>query len=208
MIHRFLILFSMVARVSGPLLAQSPGAAQGDHSHSQPLLCAVDEEAMLALSPSAFDQDPKNGWRPLADTEGCQKAAADLIQNYINRNWASLNPRTLHVMYWHLGQMEAMAGDYREAIPFLMAGAGPSDRSRIIGFQEYALGTIAFLQGDLEALKAARARLSATPMPEGFTPDSQHRWPLNLDVLDGLIRCFGSSYAQAYGSTCRTPDPN
>ena len=27
------------------------------------------------------------------------------------------------------------------------------------------------------------------------------KWPLNLDVLDGLIACFGQPYNKAYG--CR-----
>ena len=27
-------------------------------------------------------------------------------------------------------------------------------------------------------------------------------WPLNLDVVDGLIACFGEAYSKAYGD-CR-----
>ena len=31
-------------------------------------------------------------------------------------------------------------------------------------------------------------------------------WPPNLDVLDGLRRCFGKPYLEAYGTVCRNPE--
>ncbi len=30
-------------------------------------------------------------------------------------------------------------------------------------------------------------------------------WPPNLNVVDGLIACFGKSYEQAYGRPCVKP---
>lgn len=207
MIRLIPIAFAALALVQMPLQAQPQvGPVSGQQSEG-PADCTVDVDAMMALSPAAFDQDLTGGWRPLADRKECQKAAADLITMYISRNWALLNQRSLHILYWHVGQMEAMAGDTRKAIAFLMAGAGPSDRSTAIGFPDYALGTIAFLNDDLAGLTAARERLAAVPRPEPLEPGGQQGWPPNLDVLDGLIRCFGSSYADAYGSRCRTPAP-
>ncbi|MEM1246425.1 MAG: hypothetical protein AAGK22_08635 [Acidobacteriota bacterium] len=31
------------------------------------------------------------------------------------------------------------------------------------------------------------------------------QWPPNLDVVDGLLRCFDRPYAEAYGASCRRP---
>lgn len=163
--------------------------------------CPVAEERLLHLSPDAFDQDVNGGWHTLADHAGCEKAAADLIRRYIAQNWGRIAQGDLHVMYWHAGQLEALAGDYLQAVPLLMAGVSP-DRGRDIGFHEYALGTIAFLHRDLAGLKAARQRLSALPQPAALKAEFGDHWPPNLRVLDGLIRCFGSSYAVAYGNDC------
>jgi hypothetical protein len=30
------------------------------------------------------------------------------------------------------------------------------------------------------------------------------RWPMNIDVVEGLLNCFGQPYDVAYGRTCRT----
>ena len=73
------------------------------------------------------------------------------------------------------------------------------------------MGTVAFLNGDRAGLEAARARLAATPEPDNWAEvtasfrekyNVQIKWPMNLDVLDGLIACFGKSYDEAYGD-CR-----
>jgi hypothetical protein len=70
--------------------------------------------------------------------------------------------------------------------------------------------TIAFLRGDRPALLAARTALAALPRPADFAPrDVQGRpvamnWPPNLNVVDGLLACFGRPYAEAYGG-CAAP---
>lgn len=164
--------------------------------------CPVDTERLLQLTPDAFDQDRNGGWRTLASRTGCEKAAADLIKTYIARNWGRIDQGSLHILYWHAGQLQAQAGDGRLAIPLLMAGVAPDQRRLDMGFHEYALGTIAFLNGDLAGLKAARQRLSVLPQPDTLKAEFKDHWPPNLGVLDGLIRCFGSSYAIAYGNDC------
>jgi hypothetical protein len=30
------------------------------------------------------------------------------------------------------------------------------------------------------------------------------KWPMNLDVLDGLIACFDRPYSEAYDAKCRS----
>ena len=176
-------------------------------AQASPADCAVDTAAMLKLDPAQFDQDMAGGGRPLADREGCEVAAADLLAAYRDAHRGTLNAAQLHLSYWHEGQLRASAGQSDRAIPLLMAGVDADDQ---IGFYEYALGTVAFLRGDLASLRAERDRLAAMPKPSWFAKAAadakakhgfEPKWPLNLDVLDGLIACFGQPYKVAYG--CR-----
>jgi hypothetical protein len=173
--------------------------------------CAYDREAMLALSPDAFDQDTSGGWRPLEQRPGCEEAAADLLAAYREAHRSTLNVADLHISYWHEGQVRAgLEGQTERAVRLLMAGVNPTSTGD--GFQEYALGTVAFLNHDRAALEAARARLAATPPPATW-PETvaefrskfgvEVKWPMNLDVLDGLIACFDKPYNEAYGRACR-----
>lgn len=173
-------------------------------------VCAHDRPVLLALSPQDFDQNPQNGWRPLADKPECREVAADLLADYRTAHWGDLNPDELHTNYWHEGQLRASLGQIERATRLLMAGTSPTAHGD--GRQDYALGTIAFLNGDQAGLQAARDRLAATPKPEGFEQTAARfketygrdlTWPMNLDVLDGLLACFGRPYAEAYGD-CRT----
>ncbi|MDZ5649896.1 hypothetical protein [Nitrospirillum sp. BR 11828] len=182
-----------------------PAAGQAADEPVKPAHCTVDTEQMMQLEPKAFDQDMNGGWRPLASQDGCEKAAADLIKTYIDRNWRKLEPSSLHPLYWHEGQMEAAVGDYRAAKALMMAGVNPDKRGMELGFYEYALGTIAFLNRDLAGLKASRRRLAALPEPSWFKVEFEGtglQWPANLSVLDSLIRCFNAPYAIAYMDKC------
>jgi hypothetical protein len=197
---RFLLSAAVTLMAVTAAIAQPGGGSGGAAA------CAVDTEKMMQLAPDAFDQDKEGGWRPLAARPGCEKATSNLINSYIERNWGRIPQRLLHVMYWHAGQMEALAGDYRLAIPLMMAGVAPTQRTQEIGFHEYAQGTIAFLNRDLTGLRAARERLAALPEPDWFKEEFKgatvHPWPANLNVLDRLIRCFDAPYAIAYGNSC------
>jgi hypothetical protein len=88
-------------------------------------------------------------------------------------------------------------GDYQQA-------EGLFEQSRVPhipafkAWNIYVDATIAFLHRDRDALLKARTKLAEVP-PEAGRPDSK---PMNLDVVDGLLRCFDRSYADAY-SACR-----
>ena len=164
--------------------------------------CAYDRDRMMALDQQAFDQDMKGGWRVVAREPVCAIAAADLIRDYRESHRLSAT-----ILYWHEGQMRAEAGQYEAAIALF-------DRSREaepdpFGWNFYVDASIAFLRGYRPALLRARTALAALPRPENFEPrDSSGRrliiaWPMNLNVVDGLIRCFGQSYAAAYA--CAAP---
>jgi sirohydrochlorin ferrochelatase len=175
-----------------------------------PEACAYDRDAMLALAPEDFDQDLAGGWRPLGNRDECREAAADLLAIYRQAHWGDLNVDQLHTNYWHEGQLRAALGQKDRAVRLLLAGVSPSNIPD--GKADYAIGTVAFLLNDLPTLQAARARLAATPPPPGFEESSRTFkerygrdlvWPLNLDVLDGLIACFGKPYGEAYSRDCR-----
>ncbi|MEA3060618.1 MAG: hypothetical protein QOJ94_399 [Sphingomonadales bacterium] len=183
------MLLSLLLAASDP-----PGTVRG--------ACDVDRAAMLALPERAFDQDLEGGWRPLAARARCRGAAADLIAAY-----RRAHPAAGPILRWHEGQLRALHGQTGRAIALFERSREPSDAN---GWNDYVDATIAFLRHDREALSAARARLAARPKPADWAPhDSQGRpvpiaWPMNLNVVDGLIRCFGKPYDKAY-SVCTAP---
>ncbi|WP_324750069.1 hypothetical protein SH591_00545 [Sphingomonas sp. LY54] len=179
---------------------------------SAPDICMVDEQAMLKLEFRAFDQDMNGGWRALSKRPECRTNAADVIRLYREQNEA----RTTTLL-WHEGQLRAEAGEIDQAITLMTAAAKktPGHGRNQEDWNAYVDATVAFLKGDREQLLAARERLAQFPVPEGYLyKDAQGEvrtgrppgWPFNLDVVDGLIRCFGRSYEEAYGSPhCRHP---
>ena len=177
--------------------------------------CAFDKKAMLALPAEKFDQDLKGGWRPLADKPECRDQAAQLLADYRKANWSRLKLSELHINYWHEGQMRALIGQSREAAPLLMAGVDPEGQDEI-DFTDYALGTVTYLKHDRAALLSARARLASVPKADWYESSMKEAkaalgyvpsWPINLDVLDGLVNCFDKPYAQAYDGDCRKAKP-
>lgn len=116
--------------------------------------------------------------------------------------------------------MLASAGMNELAIPALEA-ARMDPALDPAGWNHYVDATIAFLAGDREALEQARDRLAAVPfdgtsglppLVDGFIelptqpgqPPLRMRWPPNIEVVEGLLNCFGKSYNDAYGTACRS----
>jgi hypothetical protein len=160
--------------------------------------CQVDRSAMLALGMDAFDQDHQGGWRPLSERPGCTGTAADLIRDY-----RAFMLDRIPILYWHEGQLRADLGQNEEAARLMDQTRRASGDARAPWWNPYVDGTIAFLRGERGALVAARARLAAVPRPPDTPAD--HDWPPNLRVVDGLIRCFGRSYHEAYGTEACMP---
>jgi len=163
--------------------------------------CHVDFAAMMALSVQAFDQNMEGGWRALARRPGCQERAAELIGAY-----RETLQRRMSILYWHEGQLRADLGQNEAAVRLMELSRKPDDAS----WNFYVDATAAFLRGDRPALTAAREHLAALPVPPDFREQTlpsgyRVRWPMNLDVVDGLVRCFGRTYREAYGAQCRRP---
>lgn len=178
--------------------------------------CTYDRAAMLALDGDAFDQDLQGGWRTIANRPGCAVAAADLLRDY-----RQAHVITGGIVVWHEGQMRAEAGQTAQAIALFEKSYTPAAED-LAGWNPYVDATIAFLKRDRTGLDAARARIAAVPYPndkdmpplqDGYMvfpaqkgrPEMKVRWPPNLDVVDGLIKCYDESYSVAYGAQrCRT----
>ncbi len=179
--------------------------------------CGVDAAALdayLQLDQRSFDQDLNGGWREVSEREGCGLGAAVLIKAYIL--YSHPYPPADHgILRWHAGQVLATDGHNARAVAFFQGayqrgpGEGGSD------WDQYVDATIAFLEGDREALIAARDRLAVmTPDEEtmqarqaflddnpelGFGPQFVTE-PMNFSVVQALVACFGRPYAEAYGS--------
>lgn len=159
--------------------------------------CAYDRDAQLALDQRAFDQDMTGGWRALAQA-GCDLPAADLIHD-----WRVAHDSSASILYWHEGQLRAIAGQDDRAIALFEKARKPAAED-VFGWNLYVDGSIAFLRRDLDALKAARSKLAALPRPADLKmvgPDGKPveiEWPMNLNVLDGFLRCWGRPYKEAY----------
>ena len=161
--------------------------------------CSYDLRNTLLLDERAFDQDMDGGWRPLAARE-CYFEAAELIQK-----WRETHRAEDSTLYWHEGQMRASAGQYPQAISLFEASRHPADLDRKWGWNLYVDGSIAFLRGDMDALRSARDKLSVLPAPSELKDlkdvngnPSRVAWPMNLHVLDAFIRCWGAPYRVAY----------
>jgi len=170
------------------------------------------------LEEQAFDQDVSNGgggWRAVDAIPGCAAVAADLIRDYrIKHKSAS------RILAWHEGQLRAGIGEVDKAIALMEASRKPPDED-LTGWNPYVDATIAFLRKDRDALLASREKLASTPPAKDLPPvrdgyielplnDNQvmkTRWPQNIDVVDGLVRCFGKEYTIAYSNACRNASP-
>ena len=163
--------------------------------------CSARAAAMRHYSFRQFDQEP-DGWRSLADSMICGDHAAQTIAGYRDRHASDLTPSQTAMLIWHEAQVRALRGETAAALGLFRRGYwdGQPEWSR-----RYHDATIAFLEGDEARLAAARDALAALPrdpelrldMPDG----TQVSWTPNLDVIDGLIDCFGQPYAVAY--SCR-----
>lgn len=165
--------------------------------------CPEADAAMLALPLHDFDQT-EQGWRSL-DGEGCERQAAEAIRRYREINAETLGANAESLL-WHEGQLRAAAGETDDAIQLMLRSREQDSEAT----RPYTDATIAFLRQDRDALIAARQQLVSLPVPEAFAraaaryaetyPDHPPlRWPLNLDIVDGLIACFDQPYREAYG---------
>jgi hypothetical protein len=174
------------------LLAASPPPASPSLAPPKP--CEYDHH-VYDLGFEAFDQDMKGGWRELADRNGCEAKAADIVRVY-REKYLSVIP----LLYWHEAQLRASVGEKEEAISLMYRSRGP-DAADFSGWNPYVDATIAFLRNDKISFLHARNRLEHFKKPDGWPADEE--WPSNGSVVAGLWNCFGKPYNIAYDTSCR-----
>jgi hypothetical protein len=184
---------------SGAALAQAGLQESGSNSQR---VCPSGSD-LLSLDYEEFDA-PDEGWRAISQL-GCNIQAADILGDYRRRHEVTLHPDEIRLLKWHEGQLRAASGDSRLAVSlFEEVRAQESDPLDKL----YTEATIAFLMGDRDALESARRELAAIPEPPSFSRAADRyvaqyglprpAWPLNLEVVDALVRCFGRPYVEAY----------
>jgi hypothetical protein len=140
------------------------------------------------------------------------ESAADLIRDYRRQGRSTRRGLNQSILFWHEGQLRAMMGQNARAISLFerarLTGADPA------GWNLYVDATVAFMRKNLVALRRDREALARMPRPTWWRPHeiSGHvinmAWPPNLNIIDGLIRCFGKTYEEAYGDCPKAPDGN
>lgn len=200
-----------IALFSCALLAAPAMAGPGQLAKPD---CTYDRARLMALDKAHFDEDTAGGgWRALAARPGCEPAAADLVRDY-----RKAHPKDSGLMVWHEAQLRAFAGQSAQAAALMEHTRMPEAADRM-GWNPYVDATIAFLRKDRRALDQAHARLAAVKPPAGKDvppvidgymqvdmsdgTTRKMRFPQNIDVVEGLARCFDKSYAEAYSDACR-----
>lgn len=176
---RFILFVPLLATMALPVHASDADCAAA--------LKTLGDTALRAPV-GQFDQDKTVGWRALSD-RGCFAEAAQLIEYY-----ALDYDSKYRALKWHLAQMHALAGNVDKALEAAQLSLSPIQEQMHPDFDwnDYVLATMAFLRGDRPAFDKHRAALKA----------AAPRNPMNAaneSVVDGLDRCFGTPYKDAYG---------
>lgn len=143
----------------------------------------------LELGYPAFDQQPGQGWRKIAD-EGRYLDAAALIERYLVQprvleDWQRVNLR------FHAAQLYAFAGQNEPALAHLrVALLRDEPPNSPIRWNAYVQATMAFLERDRKKLAELREVIADGPRLLGGVP--------NLDVVERLLKCFDRPYSVAY----------
>jgi hypothetical protein len=161
--------------------------------------CAFDRSKLLAQDLQTFDQGADGIHGLESKHPGCNAALADLVADYRKAHPEVLKNPNSYLLFWHEGQFRLNAGQDAQAAQLF-------EQARLSGtpvdamWNLYVDATVAFVRHDSPALLKAHATLAGLP-PERYAPDPK---PMNLDVVAGLVRCFGRSYTEAYSSAaCR-----
>lgn len=197
--------------LAGLILLATTSVAYAQEAPAAPAACPMVEPAVFEMDFEEFDSS-QAGWRRWGEQD-CEREGAVLIKEYRDRHSARLDPSQVKLLDWHAGQLFAAAGDYGFAIEHFVRAEEQQAEPVLL---EYTRATLAFLRSDRAALVGARERMMAIPEPASFARSADRfvatynlprpTWPMNLEVVDGLIACFGWSYEKAYSCPSATPN--
>jgi hypothetical protein len=161
----------------------------------------AEEARLMKLPYDPFDQTGNDGWRKYGEGDvACYQLAAQLVDQYRKLHSPRLKDWQRIILSWHAGQMLAFDGNYPEARKRFVASYDPNEPADIqILWNDYVIASIAFLDREMDILKAHRDRIANGPSWEGKKP--------NLHVADNLIKYFDLTYAVAYSGGAKVQPP-
>jgi len=159
--------------------------------------CVVTPADYVANAKLSFDDFDQKGTLPNSARKlgerGCWKQAAEATADYLIHGPLP-SPRQQRVLLFHMGQALALSGEERRAADFIAATRSPLSEVRELNWNDYVIGTWAFLVKDRPALIKARDDVLATP------GDGNR---INGNLLAAMERCFEKPYIVAYDLDCR-----
>lgn len=136
-----------------------------------------------------FDQS-ESGWRKLGS---CYAESVQLLGRFVKKQESELRG-----VRWHLAQALALAGENARAVEEALRSLNPDEAKQhpTFSWNTYVQATVEFLRNDRAAFDI---QYEAHRRAAAKDPTNQ----VNLDVLTGLLKCFGKPYKEAYGN-CRS----
>lgn len=156
--------------------------------------CSVTSADLSKLTFDVFDQGLASplSWRCIAN-KGELKQAQDLIEKYIMINQAGLDQYEIGALTFHSGQLAAAGGRYEEAIEkFYLAVRENDELAHFMSWNEYVLGTIYFLQGNIGKLEQEIEKIESKNLELDVN---------NLRILKNFLRCPNDTYKEVYSRT-------
>jgi hypothetical protein len=171
-------------------------------AYASPQDCCIslpEKARLISLKFDDFDQDLTHSWRLWAD-QGCYDVAIDLIESYKTTNFTHLDDSQKRLLTWHAGQLYGDKNESKNARAHFVASLNPDEPvdSQVL-WNDYVIGSVAFLDHDLEILKAHRNKIAKGPTFNGKKP--------NLHVMDDFITYFDKPYGVAYGDGKAPAEP-
>lgn len=170
---------------------------------AKPAQCTLTREDTAANAKLSWDDFDQKGTLPSTGRKlmerGCFKAAVEAWADYMIKGPVAA-PDEQRVMLWHLGQSLAWAGEEKSAARVMAATRrpdAPPPQSGPLKWNEYVLGTWAFLTKDRPLLERMRDSVLA-----GAGPGNR----MNGNILVSMTRCFDRPYAKIFEAPCKVED--
>lgn len=165
--------------------------------------CTVTSANFSKLTFDVFDQgiDSPLSWRCIAG-RGEYKQAQELIRKYTEINKKRLEQHELRILNFHSGQLAAVDGRYENAIEKFYQALDDSDRpTDLLSWNEYVLGTIYFLEGDIKKLEQEIEKIESRDIEMDV---------YNLSILKNFLKCPIETYKSIYSgaSSCINDKPS
>lgn len=158
--------------------------------------CTISSQALDLFVEQAFwtfDQTPFGHRSLFRPPTYCKAASSSLIDTYLLSRIGTVSASEKRILYFHAGQDHAFAEATQTAVARFRESLNPEEPANPdFHWNAYVTATMAFLNRDRATLENARRLFPGDP-------DGGDR--VNVRIVDRFIRCFESSYWDAYGNS-------